>query len=108
METYFKIVDYEKGKLKTLFHGVNGSRTIEKGRWLKADVKTVHDGSSGTEYESGWHILPTYDECKDYLKKFKHLKKKKIIKCKAKNIRPKTHSRDNVYLSEYLYVEEVL
>ena len=106
--TYYKIVDYIDSKRKTLFHGLNGSKIIETGKWLKADIKPVKDGTSKTTYLSGWHIVPTEQECHDYLKKFKNIDNKAIIRVLAKNLRPKAHSPANVYLAEWMKIEEIV
>jgi len=84
-KNWYKIVEVDKnGKVKSLFHGTNGSRFLQMNTWLKADLKLSKDGTSKTTYLSGWHILPTYEECKHYLTKFKILHNKRIAKCKAK------------------------
>ena len=101
----YKIVDEHNGVLKTLFHGVDGSRVLKLNQWLKADIKDVRDGSRTTYYKSGWHIMSTYEDCVEYLKQFTYTDKKKIVKCRAKHVWPKTHSRSDVYLSEYIYIE---
>jgi len=105
--SWYKIVEMDpKGNLKTLFHGVNRSRILKVGKWLKADLKMVKDGTSKTEYLSGWHIAPTYEECVRYLKAFKHRHNKRIVKCEAKNIRPKSHSRHKIFLAEHILIKE--
>lgn len=45
------------GNLKTLFHGVEKSRTIKEGRWYEAEVRPVRDGTSKTWYLSGFHVM---------------------------------------------------
>ena len=104
MKTWYKIVERQNGVLKTLFHGLNGSRIIPENKWLKAEKKLVRDGTSKTYYKSGWHIMPTYEECVEYLKFFQNLNTKCIVKCKAMDIRPKSHSRSNVFLADYILV----
>lgn len=47
----------DKGHLKTLFHGVEKSRTIKEGRWYEAEVRPVRDGTSKTWYLSGFHVM---------------------------------------------------
>ena len=103
---WYKIVELDgKGNIKTLFHGLNGSRVLKTGKWIKADIKPVKDGTSKTTYMSGWHIIPSKEECVEYLQFFKHRDNKTIVKCKAKKIRPKSHSRSNVYLAEKIFIE---
>lgn len=101
----YKIVDKVDGQYKTLFHGVNGSKVLENNKWLKAEVKTVIDGSNGTPYESGWHVLKTVHEAGAYLKNFTSTENKRIVKCKVRKIRKKEHSRNNVYLTDWIFIE---
>lgn len=103
---WYKIVDCEAGVYKTLFHGVKGNRKLKFNTWLEADIKEVSDGSSSTTYMSGWHVLPTYEECKEYLKRFKHIENKRIVKCHVSEIWPKEHSKANVFLAKYAYILE--
>jgi len=98
----YKIVEVVDGKVKTLFHGLNGSRTIPSGVWLKADQKLVSDGGS-TQYVSGWHVLTDYDETKKYLGRFKtRTDILTIVPCVVKNVRPKKHSPSPVLLAEFM------
>jgi len=103
---WYKIVERKNTNIKTLFHGVEGSRILNLNRWLKSEQKLVKDGTSKTWYKSGWHILPTYKDCVDYLEFFKHRDTKEIVKCKAKNIWPKSHSRGNVFLAKWILIED--
>lgn len=72
--TYFRIVEVDdKGNYKTLFHGNNGSRILEKNKWLKSVQKKVRDGSKKTakEYLSGWHVIPGEKELTEqFMEKF--------------------------------------
>jgi hypothetical protein len=99
---WWKIVekDEKTGTYKTLFHGLNGSRTLPQNTWLIANEKMVGDGTSKTRYLSGFHILKTYDDCEEYLTYFRTPKNRVIVPCLAKgNIRPKSHSRHPVFLA---------
>ena len=101
---YYKIVDIVNGNIRTLFHGVSGSKTIPIKTWVKAEKKIVSDGPNGTKYISGWHVLKTKKECEEYLKKFTNLKYKQILRCKVRGeIRPKKHSSSNVFLADEIY-----
>ena len=106
MNKYYKIVDIVDGKVKTLFHGLNGSKVLPLGTWLQAEMKPVSDG--GTIYTSGWHIIPSLEECIQYLEKFQNKDPKGVVLCRAKNVWPKEHSPSNIYLSEHLYVEKIV
>lgn len=110
MKDYYKIMEKDaKGNLKTLFHGLNGSRIVEQGKWLQADNKWVRDGTSETYYWSAWHIMKSKEECIDYLNAFKNLKGKIIVKCKAKEIYPKIHARKkNVFLADWIKIGDIV
>jgi hypothetical protein len=101
---WFKIVEKKNGQYKTLYHGVNKSRLLDIGKWLKSEQKAVRDGSSINRYISGWHILPNLAETLEYLKKFKKKRELKLMLCKAKVVWKKEHSRNNVYLAEKIYI----
>ena len=96
----YKIVEQHGLHLKTLFHGLDGSRTLPYGRWLTAVKKPVKDGTSKTTYLSGWHVLKTRDAAKDYLRAFtKRLDILKIVPVDVRGeVRRKEHSRSEVYL----------
>lgn len=75
--------------------------------WLEADVRVVHDGTKGTPYLSGWHIIPTNDEALEYISKFKKRRENlKIIKVWAKDIWSKKHSPSSIYLARWIYIGE--
>lgn len=100
----WKIVETDNGEdMKTLFHGVNGTKTIAPGKWITAVEKMVKDGTSKTKYLSGWHVLLSEQEAHDYLKAFtKRLEKLKVIEVFVKGLRPKEHSRSDVFLAKEL------
>lgn len=104
MVTWYKIVDIEKGNVKTLFHGVDGSRTLPYNKWLNAEKKMVSDGKS-TEYLSGFHVIPSHEESVEYLVKFKNTEKKAIIPVFVDGeIRKKEHSPSNVWLADKIFI----
>jgi hypothetical protein len=101
---WFKILEKKNGQYKTLYHGVNKSRILDVGKWLTSEQKEVKDGSSTHRYTSGWHILPSLAETKEYLKKFKKKRELKLMLCKAKGVWEKEHSRHDVYLAKKIYI----
>lgn len=104
MKTYWKIAEANPdGTIKTLFHGVRGSRKIPKGIWLESEYKWVNDGS-GPWYWSGWHVLPTKKVAEKYLTRFKNrLDKLVILPCNIKgNQWLKAHANSPVILAQYL------
>ncbi len=89
---------------KTLFHGINGTRTVPIGKWLDATIKPVKDGSGGTVYNSGIHVLDTYDDAVSYLKNFSDITNKEIVVCEARGIRLKRHSKHKVLLCDKIKI----
>lgn len=97
----YKIVEVEDGAIRTLFHGLDGSRTVPKGQWLRAKEHMVKDGTSKTTYLSGWHVLLNYSDAVEYMKNFtKRLDLLQIVECSVEDIRPKEHSPSPVYLAK--------
>ena len=86
-----------------LYHGLNGSRRIESGKWLKADIKDVRDGTNGTVYLSGFHVFRGEAIARDYMRKFTK-PHKAIIVVRCRGLRKKEHSPDWVYLADQMKV----
>lgn len=100
-----------EGLCKTLFHGNNGTKIIPKGIWMKSSKKDwVTDGSSSTKYLSGWHVFETLYEANNYLYSgFQSLGNKIIVSCNIRgDIRRKSHSRANVWLSDEIFLKKVV
>jgi hypothetical protein len=103
-------VEVINGEYYTLFHGIKGdknreSRKLEQGKWLTADKKTVKDGSCGTYYESGFHVLKSKEQTEEFLQKMFRIKKaRKVIQVFAKKLYPKSHSRHEVYLADEMMI----
>ena len=97
----YKIVEREGGQIRTLFHGVNRSRTLPKGAWLTAEKKWVRDGSGQALYLSGFHVLKTRALCEEYLKSFTtrvHLLH--IVECEVRGEVRVKPTNANVYLAD--------
>jgi hypothetical protein len=101
---YFKIVEYDYPFYFFLFHGINNTRIIPLNKWILADRKLVSDGTNGTKYISGFHILRTLEDAEKYLSKFKNQHNKEIINVFAKGVRKKKHSRSNVLLADQILI----
>lgn len=105
----YKIVDTDGDKIKTLFHGLNGSRTIPRNQWLVARKAVVSDGTRGTQYVSGWHGFAKLAEAKHFLlKRFKRLDGKAIVRCRASGVRKKAHSHFDILLADRMLVERIV
>ena len=112
MTPYYKIMDYsENSGVKTLFHANNGSKIIPLKEWVWASrYELVSDGSSSSQYMSGWHVFEDFDEALKYLiKSFKKTHNKVIVKCYCMGeIREKYHSRANVWLCQGIMLDEIV
>ena len=75
----------KQGKLRTLYCGWNGSRTLPVGGWLKAEKKMANE--HGPNYLTGWHCFLSKEDAEKYRKRFKI--PVELIQIKAKNLRPK-------------------
>ena len=101
MRVAWKIFEVEGGNVKMLFHGVNGSKTIRRGEVVSADEKMVIDGSGGTEYLSGFHVLLAKSVAEEYIKSFnKRTERLRIMPVFVGDLRKKEHSRSEVYLAK--------
>jgi len=103
MEVYKIVIEGDDG-YKTLFHGIDGSRTLPFDVWLKADKKIVIDGSGGTPYLSGIHCFLNRKATEIYLKRFRTKKNRVIIKCKAKGLRLKPTGGIPVFLADEIFI----
>ena len=106
-------MEIENNNVKTLFHGLDGSRTVKQNTWLKANVKMGRDGKSKSDkdnyYLTGWHTLPSIEIAKKYLGNFKsRLDKLIIIECEIKGDIRKKPSNDTVVLSEWIKLGKII
>jgi hypothetical protein len=106
MKTAYRIVEKTDKGYKTLFHGVNKSRMLEVGKWLRSEQKTVKDGTKGKYYESGWHLLEDLEECRAFMKsRFTAPRELVIVECKIKGETwPKAHSPHNITLCKWMKI----
>jgi|TARA_R100001086_G_scaffold232773_1_gene154164 hypothetical protein len=104
----YKIVEQHGLHLKTLFHGLDGTRTLPYGRWLTAVKKDVKDGTSKTTYLSGWHVLKSREAAEAYLRAFtQRLDILKIVPVDVRGeVRLKAHSRSEVYLADEMRLHQ--
>jgi len=94
---YYKIFDEKDGQPRTLFHGIEGSKTLPLDTWIDAVVKDVSDG--GTVYKSGFHVLPNRPETEEYATRFKEKKAVAEVDVdEGAGTWPKAHSPSNIIL----------
>jgi len=91
----YRIVEIVDGKVRSLFHGTNGSREIPIGEWYQANTKEVKDGTNGKIYKGGWHFLPTKEDAISFLDRMFRIKDNRyVIECYVRgDIREKAHSK---------------
>jgi hypothetical protein len=106
----YRICERKGEKLLTLFHGLNGSRTLPIGEWVTAMVKPVTDGpkNKAKEYLSGFHVLENLDECRHFTKKFRAPRDLVIVKCEIEGNRTKDHSPANIILADRMKLIEII
>lgn len=104
----YKIVEIKDGTIRTLFHGTQGSRKLETGKWLEADVRTGYDGSRdrATAYRTGWHLMPSIGALKKLSQRFKNRTNRYVVRCQAKDVWEKEHSPYDILLARWLYIPE--
>jgi len=104
---FYKIVEKDKaGNFRMLFHGLNRSRILPVGEWIKSERKLVSDCTNGTKYWSGWHVMKNWKDCVKYMEKFTSNKRKiTIVECIVKGeMWDKEHSPSDVKLCEYIKI----
>ena len=106
--TVYKICDLVNSEVKTLFHGLEGSRVMPFGVWMDAEKKRVRDGTSKTWYISGFHIFRVFEDALQYLEMFQHQEHKAIVRCEAQKLRPKAHSPSPTELADRIRFDHVV
>lgn len=107
----YRICERKGDKVQTLFHGVNGSRTIPMNEWLTACIKPVCDGTraTSTEYMSGFHVFANKEDCKKFIGRFRKERDLVMVECEVKGkIWEKSHSPADVLLVEQMKVLSIL
>ena len=99
----YKIVEVMDGEIRTLFHGLNGSRKMPRGVWLEALIRPVRDGSNGTWYMSGWHVFRKLKDCHRYKELFTSRPKLlRCVPCRVFGLWLKDHSPSPVMLAKWI------
>jgi len=104
--TFFRVFEDRGEKPTTLFHGNNGSRTLPTDERLVSDTSITHDGSGGSCYVSGWHLVPSVKQCYDYLGQFSA--DRKLVICPVRVwglVWEKAHSPHEIYLAKNMKVQ---
>ena len=107
----YRICEIKKNELYTLFHGIAGSRKMKMNTWLTASIKPVRDGSreKAKLYQSGFHTIPTLEECRKFLNRFSAPRELAIVECEIGNNHwPKKHSLVNIILAEKIKLIKII
>lgn len=102
----WRLLRVRDGKPCTLFHGYRGSRTLPVNRLLKAEEKDVRNPGkkTGPTFLSGWHVLPSKQQCDEYLKRFKA--KDDIVVCRVEVSGLRLKPRSMVTLANTMCIRE--
>ena len=108
MKEAWRLLRVKNGRPHTLFHGHHGSRELPQDKELRAVERPVTNPGkkiSGKEFISGWHILPTKEECVDYLKRFKNVDD--IVVCRVHIALPRAKPNSKVTLARYMKIDSL-
>jgi hypothetical protein len=90
MESGYRVVEVVDGRVRSLYHGTNGSREIRLGVWNRCRGGAVHDGSEGRDYEAGWHYFSSEDRAMEFFSSLRIKAGRYIVRCYIRgNIRMK-------------------
>lgn len=96
-------------KPQSLFHGTNGTRTLDLDVVLEANVKQVWNPggkrNKSLGYISGWHVSTSLEGATAYLKKFKDPSSLQVCRVFVDNIQPKPRSRDGIFLARFMKIQ---
>lgn len=107
----WRIVEIKNGHYHTLFHGMpteegKRSRKLPVNEWLEAEEKLVSYGKGSPEMLSGFNVILCKTECEAYLTRFKDHRQLKVVKCLARDLRPKPRANSAVWLARHLMIVE--
>lgn len=68
----FRLVRLENGQMKTIVHGVGGSRTLPFNEWMEAEVKWTHNPGSKDQphFWCGFHVFTNMQTALYYRSRF--------------------------------------
>lgn len=102
---HWRLFEWKNDSLLTLFHGVEGSRTLPRGVWLWANPRMVHDGSPGScVYLSGFHVFRTREGL-EYLERFRKPRTLVGVEVEVKGLRVKP-TNSEILLAEWMRIPE--
>lgn len=107
----WRIVEVKNNQYHTLFHGLpteegKRSRRLPVNEWLVAEEKMVSYSKGSPEMLSGFNVILCKAECEAYLTRFKDHRQLKVVKCLARDLRPKPRATSDVWLARHLMIVE--
>lgn len=103
MEKALKVFDIKDGELYFLFNGLNGSRQVHKGKWLKAKKRRVRD-AIGPYYQSGFHAFKSAFDISYWLRWVTHIENRVVVEVTIDHVKLKPNGRGNVLLADEMLV----
>ena len=105
MESY-RLLRVKDKQPHTLFHGYHGSRKLPQDKKLRAVERPVcNPGKKTNQFISGWHVLPTKEQCVKYLDRF--TAKDDIVVCRVTVACPRYKPRSKVFLARYIKIDSL-
>lgn len=102
----WRLFELKRGdELHTLFHGVNRSRRMPVGVWIEARQVMVSDGSSQTQYLSGFHVFAEADGRDKYLGRFTAPRTLVAVEVEVRGLRPKPTNED-ILLASHMRIPD--
>jgi hypothetical protein len=92
----YRIFEERDGQPCTLFHGIDGTRTLPIGRWVNAIVKPVTNPGKKDEgqlFMSGFHVCRARRDVVQYLTRFKQNRRLVVCRVETGSLRPKAGSK---------------
>jgi hypothetical protein len=99
----YRIFELKNGQYHSLFHGTTGSRALPVGQWIDADIKPVKNpGTSVGVFLSGFHVVRSLEDARNYLKKFKNKASQnyRLMAVQVGEVRRKPHATSEVMLTD--------
>jgi hypothetical protein len=94
----WKLFELKDENYCTLFHHVNGSRYLPRGRWITAKQVVAREGSHGRKYRTGFHVFDSFDTVKEFLDKFKAPRKLVALEVDVQKILRKKPTNNKILL----------
>jgi len=77
----WRILENKHGRPHTLFHGLDGSRTLPLDIELEACTKMVRNAKGQTPFKGGFHTLEKESDVREYLTRFNAPRPGTLVVC---------------------------